>query len=613
MAMEGSLIALVNRLQTACSSLGDLGVDSGDLPSLYDALPQIAVVGGQSAGKSSVLEAIVGKDFLPRNAGICTRRPLVINLQKAPEGTTEEYGEFAHRKGERLTSFLAVRQEIEAETERAVGAGSKNVSPVPIFLTICSPNVVNLTLVDLPGLTKVAVEGQPESTVREIEQMVRKYVARPNCVMLTVSPANADLANSDGLRMAKDVDPSGERTFGVLTKLDLMDEGTDSRAILDGQTYSTRFPFVGVVNRSQKDIMGNMDMASARRKEAEYFKTHSAYGDIADRMGTAHLAKALSHHLGTIIRDKIPSINALIARSSEKIREELRILGSPVPLDNRGDMLYEVLELSRFFDREFGAKIDREGAGEQLYFTFNTKLGMAIDALPIDRTLSLPNVARVVQQADGYNPHLIAPEQGYRRLIEHCLRLLKAPVESAVHEVASILLDVTRKVAASEELQRFGVLRTRILAAAEESLTRFRDEARRICVVMVEMQSAHLTAEFFRKLPMEPDVKAVTGQSGLDARTEAYLRRIASNVAAYYEHVADTLKVTVPKAIVHCQVNKAKAAMLDAFYVEVGGNEREGLRELLSEDPATVARREKLSTRLTLLKTAQEDINATVL
>ena len=77
------------------------------------------------------------------------------------------------------------------------------------------------------------------------------------------------------------------------------------------------------------------------------------------------------------------------------------------------------------------------------------------------------------------------------------------------------------------------MLRTRILAAAEESLTRFRDEARRICVVMVEMQSSHLTAEFFRKLPMEPDVKAVTGQSGLDARTEAYLRRIASNAVSY--------------------------------------------------------------------------------
>lgn len=443
--------------------------------------------------------------------------------------------------------------------------------------------------------------------------MVRKYVARPNCVMLTVSPANADLANSDGLRMAKDVDPSGERTFGVLTKLDLMDEGTDARAILDGQTYSTRFPFVGVVNRSQKDITGNMDMKSARRKESEYFANNPAYSDIADRMGTAHLAKALSRHLGEIIRDKIPSINALIARSMEKLRTELRVLGEPVPLDNRGDMLYQVLELARFFDRAFGNRIDRGGVGEQLYFTFHTKLGSAIDALPIDRTLALPNVARVIQEADGYQPHLIAPEQGYRRLIEHCLKMLKGPVENAVHEVHSILCDVARKVSKCEELQRFGMLREGILAAADASLTRFRDEARRIAVVLVEMQSSHLTAEFFRRLPMDPDMKGVTGQSGLDARTEAYLRRIASNVAAYYEHVADTLKVTVPKAIVHCQVMKAKSSMLDTFYVEVGRNEKEGLSEMLSEDPATVARREALSTRLTLLKTAQEDINATTM
>ena len=158
-----------------------------------DALPQIAVVGGQSAGKSSVLEAIVGKDFLPRNAGICTRRPLVINLQKS-EG--EEYGEFSHKKGERLTNMLDVRAEIEAETERAVGAGSKNVSPVPIFLTIRSPNVVNLTLVDLPGLTKVAVEGQPESIVREIDQVRQRVTAQT--ILLRDAAARTSRARARG-------------------------------------------------------------------------------------------------------------------------------------------------------------------------------------------------------------------------------------------------------------------------------------------------------------------------------------------------------------------------------------------------------------------------------
>ncbi len=170
-----NLRTLVNKLQQVCTTLGDNAAtaaeSSDNLPSLWEVLPSIVVIGGQSSGKSSVLEAVVGKDFLPRGSGIVTRRPLVLQLVQSKQGA-KEYGQFLHKMSEKFYSFDVIREEIEAETHRSLGSG-KAVSPDPIHLTIYSPTVPNLTLVDMPGLTKIAIEGQPKSIVTDIEDMAR--------------------------------------------------------------------------------------------------------------------------------------------------------------------------------------------------------------------------------------------------------------------------------------------------------------------------------------------------------------------------------------------------------------------------------------------------------
>ncbi|XP_020573653.1 seed linoleate 9S-lipoxygenase-3-like [Phalaenopsis equestris] len=134
-----SLIGLVNRIQRACTVLGDFGGEgAAALPALWDALPSVAVVGGQSSGKSSVLESVVGRDFLPRGSGIVTRRPLVLQLHQIEEGQPE-YAEFLHIPDRRFTDYSLVRKEIQDETERLTGK-TKQISPVPIHLSIYSPH-----------------------------------------------------------------------------------------------------------------------------------------------------------------------------------------------------------------------------------------------------------------------------------------------------------------------------------------------------------------------------------------------------------------------------------------------------------------------------------------
>ena len=133
----------------------------------------------------------------------------------------DEWGEFLHLPGEKFYDFTKIRDEIVRDTEAKTGRNA-GISPLPINLRIFSPNVLTLTLVDLPGLTKVPVGDQPRDIEKQIRDMLFKYISRPACIILAVTPANQDLANSDGLKMAREVDPEGQRTIGVLTKVDLM-------------------------------------------------------------------------------------------------------------------------------------------------------------------------------------------------------------------------------------------------------------------------------------------------------------------------------------------------------------------------------------------------------
>ncbi|XP_047337757.1 phragmoplastin DRP1E-like [Impatiens glandulifera] len=623
MATMESLIGLVNRIQRACTALGDHGGGDSTLSSLWDALPSVAVVGGQSSGKSSVLESIVGRDFLPRGSGIVTRRPLVLQLYQIESG--QDYAEFSHLPRRKFTDFSLVRKEIENETDRVTGK-TKQISPVPIHLSIYSRNVVNLTLIDLPGLTKVAVEGQPESIVQDIESMVNTYVEKPNSIILAISPANQDIATSDAIKLAREVDPTGERTFGVLTKLDLMDKGTNALDVLEGRSYRLQHPWVGVVNRSQADINKNVDMVSAREKEREYFATSPDYSHLTSKMGSEYLAKLLSMHLESVIRARLPSITSLINKNIDELESEMDHLGRPIAVD-AGARLYTILELCRAFDKIFKEHLDggRPG-GDRIYGVFDHQLPAALRKLPFDRHLSLQNVKKIVTQSDGYQPHLIAPEQGYRRLIEGSLNFFRGPAEASVDAVHIVLRELVRKsIGETQELKRFPTLQAEIATACNEALEKFREESKKTVTRLVEMESSYLTVDFFRKLPQEIEkavgnnpANSAAGPPGnnpannpnIDRYGESHFRRIGSNVSSYVNMVSDILKNTIPKAVVYCQVREAKRSLLNHFYTQLGKQEGNHLLQMLDEDPALMERRQQCSNRLELYKSARDEIDS---
>ncbi|XP_055304300.1 dynamin isoform X7 [Sitodiplosis mosellana] len=447
-----SLIPIVNKLQDAFTQLGvHMQLD----------LPQIAVVGSQSAGKSSVLENFVGKDFLPRGSGIVTRRPLILQLINGPA----EFGEFLHCKGKKFVDFNEIRMEIEAETDRITGS-NKGISNIPINLRVYSPNVLNLTLIDLPGLTKVPVGDQPADIESQIRGMILQFIKKETCLILAVTPANTDLANSDALKLAKETDPQGIRTIGVITKLDLMDEGTDARDILENKLLPLRRGYIGVVNRSQKDIEGRKDITIALKAERDFFLSHDSYRHIADRLGTPYLQRILNQQLTNHIRDTLPGLRDKLQKqmlSLEKEVEQFKHFRPDDPSIKTKAMLQMIQQLQSDFERTI------EGSGSALVNTnelsggakinriFHERLRFEIVKMSCDEKELRREISFAIRNIHGIRVGLFTPDMAFEAIVKKQISQLKEPILKCIDLVVQELSHVVRLC--TEKMSRYPNLR----------------------------------------------------------------------------------------------------------------------------------------------------------
>lgn len=282
-------------------------------------LPSIVVVGSQSSGKSSVLEAIVGHEFLPKGSNMVTRRPIELTLVNTPDAHAE-YGEFPALGLGKVTDFAQIQRTL---TDLNLAVPEKDcVSDDPIQLRIYSPNVPDLSLIDLPGYIQVAGHDQPEELKEKIAALCDKYIQPPN-VILAISAADVDLANSTSLRASRRVDPRGERTIGVITKMDLVDPSRGA-AILTDRNYPLRLGYVGVVCRVPAQSSSLFSRGSANitsvitKNENAYFSSHpDSFGtESTVTVGTTNLRKKLMHVLET-------TMSASLATTAEAIHQEL--------------------------------------------------------------------------------------------------------------------------------------------------------------------------------------------------------------------------------------------------------------------------------------------------
>ncbi|XP_053211532.1 dynamin-1-like protein [Panonychus citri] len=472
-----ALIPVINKLQDVFNTIGSDTIQ----------LPQIVVVGNQSSGKSSVIESLVGKDFLPRGPGIVTRRPLILQLTNVPlddkvqrsveEGTLglEEWARFLHTKNRVYSNFDEVRIEIEAETDRMSGS-NKGICPEPINLKIYSPRVVNLTLVDLPGITKVPVGDQPADIEMQIKELLSKYIANPNSIILAVTAANTDFATSEALKFARDVDPDGRRTLAVITKLDLMDAGTDAVDVLMGRVIPVKLGIIGVVNRSQADILSKKSIEEALKDEQLFLQ--KKYPTLATRNGTAYLAKTLNRLLMHHIRDCLPDLKTRVSVMISQFQTLLNSYGDAVV--DQGQTLLQIITrfASAYCSAIEGTARDIEtsklSGGARICYVFHEVFSKRLDAVDPLEGLTYRDILTAIQNATGPRPALFVPEVSFDLLVKRQIRRLEEPslkcVDLVHEEMVAIIQHCDFEI--QQELLRFPKLHEKIIDVVTQLLRR---------------------------------------------------------------------------------------------------------------------------------------------
>lgn len=536
-----ALIPVINKLQDVFNTVGAETIH----------LPQIVVVGNQSSGKSSVIESIVGKDFLPRGAGIVTRRPLILQLihidgndsvyRTAEDGTLklDEWAKFLHTKNKLYTDFLDVRKEIELETERMSGT-NKQICPEPITLKIYSTKVVNLTLIDLPGMTKVPVGDQPEDIEIQIRNMIVKYIVNPNSIILAVTAANTDFATSEALKLARDVDPEGVRTLAVLTKLDLMDAGTDAVDVLLGRVIPVKLGIIGCVNRSQQDIINNKSIQDALKDEISYLQ--KKYPSLASRNGSTYLIKTLNRLLMHHIRDCLPELKTRVNVLASQFQSLLHSYGEAV--DDQGQTLLQIITkfASSYCSTIEGTARNIETTelcgGARICYIFHETFGRTLDSIDPLSGLTNLEILTAIRNATGPRPALFVPEVSFELLVKRQIRRLEEPslrcVELVHEEMQRIIQHCGSEV--QQEILRFPKLHEKIIDVVTQLLRRRLPTTNQMVGNLVAIELAYINTR-------HPDFHDATLVSSLIKSVESEHKR---KVAAQQQHSNQRELVKVP-------------------------------------------------------------------
>lgn len=339
-------------------------------------LPSIVVIGSQSSGKSSVLEAIVGHEFLPKGSNMITRRPIELTLVNTPNAQAE-YGEFPALGLGKITDFSHIQTTL---TDLNLAVPSEDcVSDDPIQLSIYSPNVPDLSLIDLPGYIQVSGMDQPTELKQKISDLCDKYIQPPN-VILAISAADVDLANSTALRASRRVDPRGERTIGVVTKMDLVDAARGA-SILGDRKYPLRLGYVGVVSRAPQTSgglfsrgSGNISNAITKNEQA-FFSAHPLeYGPQSElAVGTSTLRKKLMHVLEQTMASSLQGTSDAIHQELEEATYEFKVQYNERPLSAES-YLAESLDSFKHSFKAFAESFGRPQVRELLKEELNQKV-----------------------------------------------------------------------------------------------------------------------------------------------------------------------------------------------------------------------------------------------
>ena len=397
---------------------------------------------------------------------------------------------------------------------------------------------------------------QPADIEQQLRSMCLEYITAPNAIILAVTASNTDITNSDALQLAQMADPlvspppavshpppctpsasQGERTVGVLTKLDLMDEGTDAADVLLGRVIPLKRGWVGVVNRSQRNIDERMSMQESSDRESAFFAAHPAYHGLDCGLGTVHLATMLNTILIQHIKASLPEIKTQITQQIMNVRRELTALGDPVSMlsdENQGGTLLSLLGRfsSSFCDAIDGRaqdimQRDELFGGARIQYIFCNIFKSTVERFQAMDGLGIDDIRHAIRNATGPKAALFVPEESFESLARRQLALLAEPGLQCVQLVFAELMEMAR-LCVPPELRRFGELTDRAVEVVQNLMRRLLDPTKTMVTNLVAIEKAYVNTN-------HPDfvggAAAVDRANKLVSRSNELQARIKSGAA----------------------------------------------------------------------------------
>lgn len=586
--------------------------------------PKVVVVGTQSSGKSSVLNGILALDMLPIGRNMVTRTPLHLQLiQTSPDSEMAvEFGSYIEgqwkiEKRLKLTTpepslveINNVRDEIERQTIKRAGKGM-GISFKEIIMKFYSPNVPNLSLIDLPGLTMVACtdKGQPKDIKDQIRALVSKYIEPEKSLVLAVMSARTDLETDMALDLIKEFDPKGQRTIGVLTKVDLMNAESDICDYLYNNVsidLRLKYGYYAVRNRSNSEMI-TMTHKQGLEREHEYFSTHQSYGKLDDetqkRLGISNLGHSLSQILIEHIRKSLPELLATLKEMQMEMEKVVKTMGTSIPDDDDSKAAYLNSIINNFSD-QFINSLEKRGSiinvGRRLRDHFITFRNDITNVNPFDGPeYDMEYYNNVIRNCEGnhmslYSLPIEAPEYCLRDNDRKPFWKLLRPALGCLQNVSTDLRQLVEEVIAYQHLDRFPRLSNKLrelinndVIDPAESMTRGK---------LNELIQAEEGYIWTHNPKFNDELKEIASKNNND--NADLLRQI---VIKYYIVIREVAEHNIPKTIMLFLVREVEKTLYNTLFINSNN-----LVEVLHEKPEEEEKRQKYKNCLKALKLANQ-------
>ncbi|KAH0942869.1 hypothetical protein HID58_002506 [Brassica napus] len=535
-AMEAidELSQLSDSMRQAAALLADEDPDESSSSSRRPATSlNVVALGNVGAGKSAVLNSLIGHPVLPTGENGATRAPIIIDLSREESLSSKAIILQIDNKSQQV-SASALRHSLQDRLSKgATGRGRDE-----IYLKLRTSTAPPLKLIDLPGLDQRIVD----------DSMIGEHAQHNDAILLVVVPASqaSEISSSRALKIAKEYDSDSTRTVGIISKIDQAAENPKALAAVQallsnqGPPKTTDIPWVALIGQSVAIASAQSggsenSLETAWRAESESLKSILT-GAPQSKLGRIALVDTLASQIRSRMKLRLPNILSGLQGKSQIVQDELSRLGEQLVSSAEGTRAI-ALELCREFEDKFLLHLaGGEGSGWKVVASFEGNFPNRIKQLPLDRYFDLNNVKRIVLEADGYQPYLISPEKGLRSLIKIVLELAKDPARLCVDEVHRVLVDIVSASAnATPGLGRYPPFKREVVAIASAALDGFKNEAKKMVVALVDMERAFVPPQHFIRLVQrrmerqrrEDELKGRSSRKGQDAE-QSLLNRASS-------------------------------------------------------------------------------------